>query len=180
MPSAVSPKRFMMRSESEPWLVPMRSARPSSLQRRTSGRKRAGRALHLFAPLGVAVLAHRELLLVGEVARVDAHLLDVLGGDQRGVRREVDVGDQRHADAAPPQLAADLREVLGLLERGRGDARDLAAGLHHALDLRDGRVRVERVGRRHRLHAHGVRAADADVADADFEGAAGGAARRRS
>ncbi len=41
MPSGVSPKRFRMRSESEPWLVPMRMARPSSLQRRTSGRKRS-------------------------------------------------------------------------------------------------------------------------------------------
>jgi len=41
MPRGLSPKRFMMRSESEPWLVPMRRARPSSLARRTSGRKRS-------------------------------------------------------------------------------------------------------------------------------------------
>ena len=134
-----------------------------------------GGVLHLFAPIGVAVFADGKLLLVGEVARIDAHLLDVLGGDQRGVGREMDVGDERHGDPAPPQLAADLREVLGLLEGGRGDARDLAAGLHHALDLRDGRERIERVGRRHRLQAQRIRAADADVADADLE--AGPAAR---
>ena len=32
----------MIRSESEPWLVPIRIARPSSLQRRTTGLKRSG------------------------------------------------------------------------------------------------------------------------------------------
>ncbi len=41
MPRAVSPKRFMMRSLSEPWLVPMRMARFSCLQRSTRGVKRS-------------------------------------------------------------------------------------------------------------------------------------------
>ena len=41
MPSGESPKRFMMRSDSEPWLVPIRIATPFSRQRRTSGRKRS-------------------------------------------------------------------------------------------------------------------------------------------
>ena len=68
-----------------------------------------GGALHLLGVLGVAVLAHLELLLVGVVARVDPDLLDVLGRDQRRARREVDVGDQRHAHAAPAQLARGSR-----------------------------------------------------------------------
>ena len=37
IPLGVSPKRFMIRSDSEPWLVPMRRERPSALARRTSG-----------------------------------------------------------------------------------------------------------------------------------------------
>ena len=37
MPSGESPKRFIMRSLSEPWLVPMRMARPSFLHNSTSG-----------------------------------------------------------------------------------------------------------------------------------------------
>ena len=49
--------------------------------------------------VGVGVLAHAKELLVGEVARVDADLFDVLGGFQRGGRAEVDVGHQRHVDA---------------------------------------------------------------------------------
>ena len=68
-----------------------------------------GDALHLLGVLRVAVLAHLELLLVGVVARVDPHLLDVLGRDQRRVRREVDVGDERHAHAAPAQLGVRSR-----------------------------------------------------------------------
>ena len=39
MPSGVSPYRFMIRSLSEPWFVPTRSARPNSRQRRTRGEK---------------------------------------------------------------------------------------------------------------------------------------------
>lgn len=37
MPRGVSPKRFMIRSDSDPWLVPMRIALPSCLQSLTSG-----------------------------------------------------------------------------------------------------------------------------------------------
>ena len=41
MPSGESPKRFMIRSLSEPWLVPMRIATPRSMQSFTSGVKRS-------------------------------------------------------------------------------------------------------------------------------------------
>ena len=33
--------------------------------------------------VGVGIFAHPEVLLVGEVARVDAHFFDVFGGFQR-------------------------------------------------------------------------------------------------
>ena len=125
-----------------------------------------GGVLHLLGVLRVAVVAHLELLLVGVVARVDPDLLDVLGRDQRGARRVVDVGDERHAHAAPAQLGADRGEVLGLLARRRGDPRDLAARGGEPLHLVGGARGVERVGGRHRLHAHGLVAADRDVAHA--------------
>ena len=41
MPLGVSPYRLMMRSESEPWFVPMRMARPNALHLSTSGVKRS-------------------------------------------------------------------------------------------------------------------------------------------
>ena len=37
MPSAVSPYRLMMRSDSDPWLVPIRMALPRVLHLRTNG-----------------------------------------------------------------------------------------------------------------------------------------------
>lgn len=39
MPAGVSPYLPRVRAESEPWLVPIRIARPSSLHLRTSGVK---------------------------------------------------------------------------------------------------------------------------------------------
>jgi hypothetical protein len=83
----------------------------------------------------VGVLAHLELLLVGVVARVDADLLHVLGGSQRCVRGEVDVGHQRRAHAAALELGADRAQVLGLFQGGRRDAHDLAARSDQALHL---------------------------------------------
>ena len=41
MPSGLSPKRFMMRSEREPWFTPTRMARPRRAHFSTRGAKRS-------------------------------------------------------------------------------------------------------------------------------------------
>ena len=87
----------MMRSESDPWLVPIRIATPQLPAAADQGSEALGHPLELHLRTRSRVLAHLELLLVGVVPRIDPDLLDVLRGDQRRVRREVDVRDERHA-----------------------------------------------------------------------------------
>jgi hypothetical protein len=70
-----------MRSLRLPWLVPMRIAVPCSLQMRTSGVKRSRMRSSSSCVFRIGVLAHIELLLVGVVAGVHAHLLHDAGGD---------------------------------------------------------------------------------------------------
>ena len=81
---------------------------------------------------------------------------------------EVDVGDERHVDAARAQAALDLADGLRVVDRRRGDAHDLAAGLDQADRLRHGRLDVLGARRGHRLDADRLVAADADVADLDL------------
>ena len=116
----------------------------------------------------VRVLAHAEKLLVGEVAGVDAHLVDVLGGFQGRGRAEVNVGDERDRDAERPQAALDLANGLRIGHRWRGDAHDLAADLDQADGLREGGLDVLGARGRHRLHADGLIAAHDHVANRDF------------
>jgi hypothetical protein len=129
-------------------------------------------ALQLGRVLGVRVLAHGEALAVGEVAGVDPHLLHVVGRFHRRRRVEVDVRHQGDADAFLAQDAPDGAQVTGVFHRRGGDAHDLAAGLHQALGLGDGGVRVHRIRRGHGLDAEGIGAADADLADGDGAGGA--------
>ena len=95
-------------------------------------------SFELFSVLLLAVLADFEALLVRVVPRVDANLLDILGRDHRGARREVDVGYQWNRDTALVELAANLAEHLRVAHRGRGDADDLAARPRQSLDLAGG------------------------------------------
>jgi len=121
----------------------------------------------LLGVLSVRVLPNLELLLVGVVARVDPHLLDVLGSRHGRTGREVDVGHERHANAPALELGANRPQILGVLRRGRGDPDDLAAGFYEPLGLVGGARSVEGIRRRHRLDADRVVAAKSHVADPD-------------
>jgi hypothetical protein len=105
------------------------------------------------------------MLAIGVVPRVDAHLLDMLCCDQRGLRREVHIRDERHVHVAPAQLGADVGEVLGRLEMWSRDAHDLTAGARERCDLVDDGRCVQRVRDRHRLDANRVRSTDPDLTD---------------
>ena len=102
------------------------------------------------------------------VARVDAHLLAVAGGDVGHGGVEVHVGHQRHHAAGFPDAVADDAHVLGLAHTLSGQSDQLAASLGYGQYLTDAAVGIH--GRRgaHRLHANGVAAADAYLAHADL------------
>ena len=79
----------------------------------------------------------------------------------------MDVGDQWHVALSGTKLLGDFAEGSGRGFVGRGDADDLAACFSQGERLRHGGVDVLRVGRRHRLNANRVVAADGDIADVD-------------
>ncbi len=110
-------------------------------------------ARELLLVLVVGVLADGEFLFVGEVAGIDAHLLDPLRGFHGGVGLEMDVGDDGHVATGGDQLGLDVLEIGGVLDRRRGDADDLAADLDEVERLLDAFARVHGVAGEHRLDA---------------------------
>lgn len=122
--------------------------------------------------LVVGVFADGELLLVGEVAGVDAHLLDPLRGLHGGVGLEVDVGDDGHVALGGEQLGLDVLEISGVLDRRRGDPDDFAADLDEVEGLLDALAGVHGVAGQHGLDADRVGPAQADFADLDLAGKA--------
>ena len=122
--------------------------------------------------LVVGVFADGEFLFVGEVAGIDADLLDPLRGFHGGVGLEMDVGDDGHVAPGGEELGLDVLEIGGVLDRRRGDADDFAADLDEVEGLLDAFAGVHRVAGEHRLDADGVGAADADFADLDLAGKA--------
>ena len=85
-------------------------------------------------------------------------------------RAEVDVGHQRHDDAARAQAALDLADRLRVGDRRRRDADDLAAGLDQPDRLSQRGLDVLGAGRRHRLHADGLRTTYGDGANLHLAG----------
>jgi hypothetical protein len=69
---------------------------------------------------------------------------------------------------------ADLGERGDVFRVVDGDADDVRAGRFEQLDLADRGSDVDRARGGHRLHGDRVRAADGDVADADFARRSGG------
>ena len=102
----------------------------------------------------VAVFAHREFFRVGIVARVDPHLVHPLGGLERRVGLEMNVGHQRHIATRLGQTLADRRQIPRILHRRRRDPHDLATRLGQRPRLRHARRGVHRVAGDHRLHPH--------------------------
>ncbi len=108
--------------------------------------------------------------LAADVAGVDAQAGRArIGGFERALIVEMDVGDDRHAGGAD-----DLLQGRGRFLVGAGDADDVHAHLLAAADLVDRRTHImsRRVG--HGLHRDGRAAADGDVADHDLAALAAG------
>ena len=176
MPSGVSPCMTVSRSARLPWLTPIRMAMSPLLADRDDRPQRLLNGRPLLADLRLGVLVGPPARLAeDEQAGVDADLVHEPGdGDGDVAALVVDVGDERHAIAAPPHFRLDLAQAVRLGEGGGGDADDLAAGLVHGDDLLDAARDVAGLLGDHALHDDGVAAADDDGADAH---GAGGAAR---
>jgi len=101
-----------------------------------------------------------ELLFVGEVAGIDAHLLDPLRGFHGGVGLEVDVGDDGHIATGGVQLGADVllkfRRVFTVGAVMRTISQPTLT--RSSVCLTHSRV-VHRVAGEHRLDANRVRPA---------------------
>ena len=114
------------------------------------------------------VLLDGEFLGIGVVARIDPHHLDPFGGLERGLGLEVDVGDNRDVAAARAQVGHDVLEIGSVLDRRRGDADDLAAGLDEFEGLSHALGGVHGVARQHGLDDDRMMAADDDAAPPRF------------
>ena len=125
-------------------------------------------ALDLGGVVLVRVFADAKELLVGEVARVDAHFLDVLGSFHGRGWAEMDVGYERRLYAHTAQPAFDLADRFGVGHGRRGDAHDLTAGVHQAQRLGQRRLDVLRARGSHGLNANGLVTAHGDSTDLDF------------
>ena len=104
------------------------------------------------------------------VARIDPYFVCVLRRRGRRFGQEVDVGHNGRRIAVGAQLRHDVAQVFGFTHALRRETYDRRAGAGDALDLGDAGRRVARVGIGHRLHGHGLCAADGAGADADFVG----------
>ena len=109
-------------------------------------------------------LAAGLLMVLVEIAGVDADLLhDGRDGNGR-LRREVNVGHEGRLYALCAQPAADFGDVRHVLEARHGDADQLRAGCGHATALGDRPFNVGSMGVAHRLRDDGEVGTDADAA----------------
>ena len=133
-------------------------------------RKFLADAFELLLILRVGVLADFELLLVGVISRVHANFLHPLGGLERGIGLEMDVGHQRHLAAGSSHFARDVFEVRGVNFRLGGDPHNFTARIREREHLGDAGGRVAGVGGDHRLDANRIRSAKTDISDPHFAG----------
>ena len=84
--------------------------------------------LQLGRILDLTVIADIEFLGIGEVAGIDPHLLHPFDSLKRGIRLEVDIGDQGDAATETEQLLADVLQVGCILHRRGRDPDHLATG----------------------------------------------------
>ena len=89
------------------------------------------------------------------------------GGFHSSGGEEVNVGDEGHIAFSGAQLLGDFAECFGGVFVGRGDADDFATRFSEREGLGNSGIDVLRVGRRHRLNADRIIAADGDIADVD-------------
>ena len=102
---------------------------------------------------------------VGEVARIDAHLLHLLGCGKGSGGVEVYVGHQRYVAAGVAHGAAYVAQAACVCGGLGGEAHDIGAGPGDAQALGGAGLDVHGGGIGHRLYRHGAAVAYGDAAD---------------
>ena len=102
------------------------------------------------------------------IARIDAHLVNILRGDGGDLRHEVDVGDDRRVETVFTHSPYNVCEVLALAAALRRETHDPASGTVDPLDLGRAGFGIVGVGIGHRLYGDRMPAADHDPPDAHF------------
>ena len=148
----------------EPWLVPMRIARPSSLQRRTMG----------VSFVVVRVLVHNrnrcggKFFIIGVVPWIDANFVDMVDGFHGGGRKKMYISDKGNVTLCVFECLCDGAEGLGRFFVWGGDANDFATGFSEGEALFDSGLYILGWGGGHGLDANGIFASNGGVADANF------------
>ena len=106
------------------------------------------------------------------VARIDTHLINIIGCYRGNFRYEVYVCNHRRRVAVGTQSLHDFGKRLALLAPLRRQSHDGCAGVGYALDLGDARLDVGRCRVGHRLYGNRVGAAYNGVANLHLAGAA--------
>ncbi len=122
----------------------------------------------------VGILDDLEFFRVGVVAGIDADFLDPARGFQGGLGLEMDVGDDGDLAALGAEAPDDVPQIGGILDRGGGDADDLAAYFHKGERLADAGLGVHGVAGQHGLEPDGMGSADANVPDHHLTGGPAG------
>ena len=109
------------------------------------------------------------IVLLMEVARIDAHLLYIRRNGDSRLCRKVDIGHQGDIVSFIIQVFTDIDEVLNILLAGTGDSYQLATGVIHPNALLRRSDNIIRMGVAHRLHNNRITSANNKLF-ADFYG----------
>ena len=134
------------------------------------GRKLLPQAVQFLTVFGVRILPHFKLLLVDEIARINAYLLHPLGGLHGGVRLEMNISYQRHMATRRAQFTGNILQI-GRIRLGLGGQADnLAPRRGQFQSLLHAGIRIPRIGRQHGLDPDGIGAAHPHIPHHDFTG----------
>ncbi len=104
----------------------------------------------------VGVVDDLEPLAVGVVAGIDSDFLDNPRGQFGGIRRKVNIGNQRNPNAFGQQPLLDVFQILRLLDAWGGNPHVLTTRLDHPNHFGNRAFGIHRVHRSHRLHPNGI------------------------
>ena len=105
---------------------------------------------------------------INVVARIDTHLLTVLGSHIGGMSSKVHIGHQWCIVTIGLKLGRNVLHVLSLAGTLGGKANQLATSVDNTLGLGHTALGIIGIYRSHRLNADGVLTANADTADTGF------------
>ena len=138
---------------------------PTTLTTFDKWRKPLLNPIQLAVIIRIRVFSNCEPLTVGEVPRIDPHLLNMEGSLHCSGRIEVDIRDKRNRASLPPEPITDSADVSGIVHRRCRDPNNLTADRYESQRLSNGSFGIHGVGRGHRLHPDRIGQPNAHVAN---------------